>query len=185
MYQRLLTGDWRQFERVVASIHIAEMQGAEVNWNETIQGRQFDVTIRFTMGPHNYLTLIECKNYSKPITVDIVDAFATKSRDAKANKAIIISSSKFQSGCIKIAKKHNIDLFTLSEKLIIPDELLGPYTGSGWIVYEVKIHFDKKSSSIYTFPQHPGRMRPCAIHLSGFVAKPPSTNSWPIPSSTW
>lgn len=30
---------WESFERVVAAIHFAEMQGAKVTWNETIEGR--------------------------------------------------------------------------------------------------------------------------------------------------
>ena len=41
--------EWKQFERLVAAIHHAESQGALVTWNDTIQGRQFDVTIRFNM----------------------------------------------------------------------------------------------------------------------------------------
>jgi hypothetical protein len=52
---------WKKFERVVAAIHVAENSGATVTWNEHINGRQFDVAIRFKFQFYDYLTLIECK----------------------------------------------------------------------------------------------------------------------------
>ena len=38
---------WQKFERVVAAIHLAQAKGASVTWDEHIDGRQFDVVIRF------------------------------------------------------------------------------------------------------------------------------------------
>ena len=57
---------WKMFERVVAAIHLAEQKGATVRWNETIKGRQFDVTVRFKNGLYEYLTVVECKDYATP-----------------------------------------------------------------------------------------------------------------------
>ena len=116
--------NWKEFERIVAAIHIAETKGATVVWDEQIKGRQFDVTIRFKQGLYDYLTIIECKKYTSRVSVDKVDAFATKSRDANANKSIMISSSEFQSGCIEVAERHNIELFTLTKKIQIPEDLI-------------------------------------------------------------
>lgn len=62
--------EWRDFERIIAAIEIATNRGATVTWDEDIDGRQFDVAVRFTNGPHQYLTLIECKdprNVSCPV----------------------------------------------------------------------------------------------------------------------
>jgi hypothetical protein len=106
---------WKKFERVVAAIHVAENSGATVTWNDHINGRQFDVTIRFKFQFYDYLTLIECKDEQARVEVGDVDAFVTKSRDAGANKAIIVSSSGFQSGAKTVAEKHGIELFTLTE----------------------------------------------------------------------
>jgi hypothetical protein len=82
--------NWKEFERIVAAIHIDETKGATVVWNEQIKGRQFDVTIRFKQGLYDYLTIIECKKHTSRVSVDKVEAFVTKSRDANANKSIMI-----------------------------------------------------------------------------------------------
>lgn len=132
---------WRQFERIIAAIEVATSRGAEVTWDENIEGRQFDVTVRFTNGPHQYLTLIECKDHKNPVVVESVDAFATKTRDAKANKAVIVSASGFQSGCLDVARRHGIDLFRLNEQFNEPpgaDKIpLEPMLGA----YDIVIHF--------------------------------------------
>lgn len=96
-------------------MHHAESTGAVVTWNDEISGRQFDVTIRFKYGLHDYLTVIECKDYSSKVSVEKVDAFVTKARDINANKAVLISSNGFQSGCLTVAKRHGIQLLTASE----------------------------------------------------------------------
>lgn len=149
--------NWKEFERIVAAIHIAETQGAKVVWNETIKGRQFDVTIRFKQGLYSYLTLIECKKYKKPISVDKVDSFVTKSRDANASKAIIISSSGFQSGCIEVARRHNIELLTLRESVQIPEELIDS-NNLALSIYDVSLIFNSRKNSRYTLPEENGRL---------------------------
>src|SRR5438309_627148 len=107
--------DGKRLERLVAAIHHAESTGANVGWNEVIDGRQFDVTVRFRFGIHSYLTVIECKDYATKVPVEKVDAFVTKARDVRANKAIMISSRGFQSGCSALAERHGIQLLILSE----------------------------------------------------------------------
>jgi hypothetical protein len=54
--------NWKLFEKIVAAIHHAESRGAKVVWNDKINGRQFDVTVRFLHGLYEYLTVIECKD---------------------------------------------------------------------------------------------------------------------------
>jgi len=48
---------------------------AQVKWNDSINGRQFDVTLRFRKGLYDYLTVIECKDYSSSVPVGEVEAF--------------------------------------------------------------------------------------------------------------
>jgi len=112
------------FEKIVAAIHVAEMQGAVVTWNEIIQGRQFDVAIRFKVGFYEYLTLIECKDYSKPVSVEKVEAFVTKVRHQKANKAIMVSAHGFQSGAKEVASREGIELYSLRQINKLPDDVL-------------------------------------------------------------
>lgn len=109
----MATKKWEKFERLVAAIHAAEQKGAVITWDEKIKGRQFDVTVRFKQGLYEYLTVVECKDYQKPVSADKVDALVTKARDAGADKAILIAASGFQEGAIEVAKRHNIKLFSL------------------------------------------------------------------------
>lgn len=105
---------WQRFERLVAALHHAlSPSGAVVTWDDRIDGRQFDVTIRFSEVAYNFLTIVECKDYVVP--VGDVEAFVTKTRAAHANKAVVISSKGFQSGALKVAAEHGIDLHVLGE----------------------------------------------------------------------
>jgi hypothetical protein len=108
------TSDWRLFEWLVAALH-AGAPGATVTWGDVIDGREFDVAIRFQSGLHEYLTVVECKDFNKKVPVEKVEAFITKSRGVLAHKAVMASSAGFQSGAIEVAKKHGIKLLTLEE----------------------------------------------------------------------
>ncbi|MDJ0901577.1 MAG: restriction endonuclease [Xenococcus sp. MO_188.B8] len=156
-YSVIDSNNWKEFERIVTAIHIAETKGAKVVWDETIEGRQFDVTIRFKQGLYSYLTLIECKKYKNPISVDKIDSFVTKSRDANANKAIIISTSGFQSGCLKVAKRHSIELFTLKETVQVPEEFIGSKTPA-LLIYDICLIFDSEKKSRYNLPDENGKL---------------------------
>jgi len=115
---------WKLFEKLVAAIHRAEQKGAEVKWNDKINKRQFDVTVRFRAGNYDYLTVVECRDKGRPLKVAEVDEFVTKSRDAGANKAIMVSSEGFQEGCFEVAERHGVELFTVQEVHDLPEELL-------------------------------------------------------------
>ncbi|PYS25085.1 MAG: hypothetical protein DMF72_02855, partial [Acidobacteria bacterium] len=146
------------FERIVAAIHMAEQKGATVRWNETINGRQFDVTVRFKHGLYEYLTVIECKDYANPVSAEKVDALVTKFRDVGADKAIMIVSSGFQSGAIEVAKRHHIQLFSLrklseTEENSIVDALLPVL----W-VHRFRFEFDGGKQEL-AIPEEPGVLR--------------------------
>lgn len=131
---------WEFFERLVAAIHLTESRGGKVVWDDRINGRQFDITIRFRHGFYEYLAVIECKSYSRPVSVKEVEAFVTKSIDVKANKAIMVSSSGFQEGGIEVAERHNIELFTLEEINRLPEEHLSANLSPRLNVYGVQLH---------------------------------------------
>jgi hypothetical protein len=139
---------WKLFERLVAAIHYAESSGAKVTWNDKINKRQFDVTIKFKYGLYEYLTCIECKDDKSPIKVKEVEAFVTKSRRHKANKAIMVSSSVYQEGCIEVAKDESIELYTLIQINTIPREILSTKFTPALHFHEIVIHSDKSNRSI-------------------------------------
>jgi len=121
------TKQWEQFERLVTAIHTTLDPNANVTWNDTINGRQFDVTIRFKKGLYDYLTVIECKDYASAVGVDKVEAFITKARDAGAHQAVSASSSGFQSGAYEVANRHRVTLMHLSDSPTIE-----PAFGAKW-----------------------------------------------------
>jgi predicted helicase len=123
------TKHWEQFERLVAAIHRKVDPAARVQWSDSINGRQFDVTIRFRKGLYDYLTVIECKEYSSPIPVEKVEAFITKSQDVSAHQAVMASSSGFQSGAESVAKRHNVALIQLTDSAEIDLSMFGATWG--------------------------------------------------------
>ena len=120
---------WQYFERLVAAIHKAADAGASVKWNDTINGRQFDVTIRFRKGLYDHLTVVECKDYEKPVPIEKVEAFITKSRDAQANVAVLASASGFQSGAKDTASRHNITLLHVTPSDEVAPSIFGAEFG--------------------------------------------------------
>jgi hypothetical protein len=101
-------------ERVVAGIQRATSDGVDVQWNETINGRQFDVVVRFTLASLRYLVLFEVKNRKRKAEAQDLDAFVTKSRDHGANKAVFVNVAGFQSGAVEVARKHGVEIFTVA-----------------------------------------------------------------------
>lgn len=147
----------KRLERLVAAIHYAESTGATVTWNDEINGRQFDVTIRFMFGLHSYLTVIECKDYASKINVERVDALVTKARDVNANKAILISSRGFQTGCFPVAERHGVQLLILSETSETSvSELIDRFT-PGLNCYDVSFR-DVRSGATIVFEDWGGRL---------------------------
>ncbi|MFG1411175.1 restriction endonuclease [Xanthobacter sp. VTT E-85241] len=106
--------DDEYLERIVAGIHAITTDGAEVLWNEIINGRQFDVTIRFKIGTLRYLVLVEVKNRKRKAAASDLEAFALKARDHNANKSVFVTASGFQEGAITVAKRHAVDIFTVT-----------------------------------------------------------------------
>ena len=109
-----MIGEDEYLERIVAGIHAVTTSDAEVSWNELINGRQFDVIVRFALGTLRYLVLIEVKNKTRRASAQDLDAFVTKARDQNSNKTVFVSAAGFQSGAVEVAKRHGVDLFKVS-----------------------------------------------------------------------
>lgn len=101
-------------EMITAGLNRLSMPEANVQWNATVEGRQFDVLITCQAGLHTVLLAFEVKDRKRPVSVDQIDAFVTKAKDLGANKTVFVSTSGFQSGAIIVAKRHKMDLFKLS-----------------------------------------------------------------------
>lgn len=70
-----------------------------------------DVTARFTaLGGASFLLVVECKKHKNPIKREVVQVLHAKQQSLGAQKAMIFSTSKFQSGAIEYASEHGLAL---------------------------------------------------------------------------
>lgn len=160
--------NWKKFERLVAAIHSAETQGATIIWNDTINGRQFDVTLRFKAGLHDYLTVIECKDYKEKIPVEKIDAFVTKARDVNASKAIFVASSGYQSGCFTVADRHGITLLTLDERVDVDVSKIAAEIVPALNIFDVK--FVLENGNDYPLEDEGGRLAYLMSNITLFIS---------------
>jgi hypothetical protein len=129
---------WQHFERLVAAIHRVANDGADVRWNDKIGGRQFDVTIRFRHGLYEYLTVVECKDYSHSVPVEKVEAFVTKAGDAQAHYSVMASTSGFQEGAERVAREHNMTLIHVTETSDVDLSAFGIKWGAPGDVFHIE-----------------------------------------------
>ena len=75
---------------------------------------EIDVSVRFTaFGGATFLVICECKKHRNPIKREIVQVLNDRKRSVGAQKAILVSTAKFQSGAETYASKHGIALIQL------------------------------------------------------------------------
>lgn len=77
--------------------------------------RQFDVVIRSKVSSLDLLTVIECRDYKKNLSVTHVDGLHSKQLDVKANKAVLVARKGFSNGAKRKAKRLGITLCTVRE----------------------------------------------------------------------
>ena len=166
---------WQEFERIIAAIHAATDGAVAVTWNDEINGRQFDVSVRFKHGFHEYLTVIECKDYAGKVPVEKVDAFVTKIRDINANKAVIVAANGFQSGCLDVARRHGITLLTLHESVEKTTEPIGGLFTPALTIYRVRLVKERSGQEV-EFEEWNGKleylMRNCKLLNDGKAQTP-------------
>lgn len=109
--------DWQEFEELAARIYEnLAPHGATVTHNDHIEGRdsgtarQIDVSIRFEVMGHEFLTIVQARDRSTPADVNSVGEFATVVEDVGAHKGVLISRSGFTDTAKSLAHSKGIDL---------------------------------------------------------------------------
>jgi hypothetical protein len=77
--------------------------------------RQIDVLITINEGHHKMLISIECKDYSRKVGVNLIEAFKTKCENTGIAKGIYVSVLGFSSPALIKAKFFEIDCYTLAQ----------------------------------------------------------------------
>ncbi len=84
--------------------------------NSKGRNREFDVVIESKVNNFEVIIVIECKNYTRKISVDKIEAFEGKcKRLTQINKKIFVSKRGFQLDAINAAEEFGIELYTLEE----------------------------------------------------------------------
>jgi hypothetical protein len=86
--------------------------------------RQVDVLITVTIRDLIFKVAIECKDYRIKLPIGKIDEFVSKKDDIKADKGIIIASNGFSSSAISKAKRKDIILYSLTDKIEIENKEL-------------------------------------------------------------
>lgn len=73
---------------------------------------QFDVVLRTKTAGIELMTVIECKDYKRPIDREFIGAFYEKMKDVKANKGIIVTSKGYRQSAKFKAQQLGISLYT-------------------------------------------------------------------------
>ena len=74
--------------------------------------RQIDVLIRSKVSGLDLMTIVECRDYNKTISVEHVDGLASKRDDVLANKAVLVAKKGFSKTAKRKAKRLGITLCT-------------------------------------------------------------------------
>jgi len=86
---------------------------------EKIQGKdgeyEIDVTARFKALNTEFLVLIECKHHKHPIKREVIQVLRDRMESIGAQKGMLFSSVRFQSGAVEYAKAHKIALIKVTD----------------------------------------------------------------------
>jgi hypothetical protein len=103
-----------EYQDLVGAVAKALDPGAEVTVGRWIVGpdgrRDMDVEIRGSIEGAPFFVQIECKDWSDPVGISVVDALDSKRRDLSADKAIIYSNSGFTDPALRKATRVGIEM---------------------------------------------------------------------------
>lgn len=85
---------------------------------KSIDGSVFNIDLSYELeiGKIKYLTIVECKSWKNSVSRDVIMTVEQKRVALKAQKAVVITSGKFQKGAIEYAKNNSIALFQLRNR---------------------------------------------------------------------
>lgn len=84
--------------------------------NNSNRKREFDILIETVINAIDIKIVIECKDYSTPVSAEKIEAFQGKcNRIPEISKKVFVSSNGYQLDAINAAKEFDIVTYTLSE----------------------------------------------------------------------
>lgn len=109
----------REFEELVAEMF--RQQGFEVELTQETRDNGCDVIATKSIGGLPFMLLIECKKYARerPVGVNLVRSLLGVQTDRKANKAVLVTTSRFTKPARSFAEhqQHLISLVDINDLL--------------------------------------------------------------------
>lgn len=103
-----------EYRELVGTVMAALDRGSAVKMEQWITGpdgeRDMDVEVRGTLNGVPHFILVECKDHARPIGIGFVDAFESKIRDLKPDRAIMFSNSGFTRDALKKARRVGVEM---------------------------------------------------------------------------
>lgn len=143
--------EWERFEELNLALQAALAPDAEVFPKHLVidksgRSRTFEIVVKQSIGIHQIVILVECKDYRRRVSREKVDAFCTAIADSRANKGVMVSRSGFDAGAKATAALHGIDLLTYREacdadwvKFMRPDQHI---FATGVVIDKVVVHWN-------------------------------------------
>lgn len=107
----------REFEEMVAELF--RQQGFEVELTPETRDGGCDIIASKNIGGLPFMLLIECKKYAKtnPVGVNLIRSLLGVQNDRKANKAVLVTTSRFTSSarCFAERQQHLISLMDIDD----------------------------------------------------------------------
>jgi len=116
--------DGKALQRLIRSIESALAAGnasieveMEKRFHDKVTGkpREHDVVLTIRNQHHEMVIALECRDRSRPVGVDAVEAFHSKCRDTGIHSGIIVSGKAFCKTALKKAAHYNIECLSLDE----------------------------------------------------------------------
>lgn len=124
-----MTNDGRSYEQFVKRLQQALLDSEDIFKQKNILveankrlvdgcgvKREFDLYWEYELGGIIYKTVIECKDYSSPVSIEKIDALIGKTHDLPELKAVFATKTGYQSGAKTKALKNNVDLLVVREQ---------------------------------------------------------------------
>jgi hypothetical protein len=77
--------------------------------------REVDILVEYKYAGHQFRFIVECRDRSRPATVEWIDSLVGKANSLDVNKVIAVSSRGFAKAAIEKASKNGIEALSLKE----------------------------------------------------------------------
>lgn len=118
-----MVNDGKDLQHLIRIIESARAAGTDIKiespkfFTDKVTGKQreHDVVLTITHDHHELIVALECRDRSRPVGVDAVEAFHTKCNDTGIHSGVIVSSKGFYKTARTKAQHYGIRCLTLDE----------------------------------------------------------------------